>query len=191
MDYPKTRSEAIKTGAKYYFTGTPCTRGHVAMRKAKGSCVDCMKEDWVKDNAKRIGQPKSAASKAAGQRYYTRNKDAVIARANMRPPAEKRRYQKQWEVTHAAEMLAKNSVRKRRHRKATPPWITKAQKAEMRALYLAAQRITRDTGVRYVVDHNLPLQSDEICGLHVPWNLSIMTQEENLRKSNKILDQYA
>jgi 5-methylcytosine-specific restriction endonuclease McrA len=48
--------------------------------------------------------------------------------------------------------------------------------------------LTKLTGERYVVDHIVPLISDEVCGLHVPWNLRVITQEENLRKSNKLLD---
>ena len=53
MEYPKSRSEAKATGAKYYFTGQPCSRGHVALRKTKGVCVECMKEDWATENARR------------------------------------------------------------------------------------------------------------------------------------------
>jgi len=55
-------------------------------------------------------------------------------------------------------------------------------------MYLQAQKITKITGERYVVDHIIPLISPEVCGLHVPWNLRVITQEENLKKSNKIVD---
>lgn len=190
MDYPTNRTDAKRTGAKYYFTGKPCSRGHVAPRRTKGSCTECDREDWAKDNARRALSPKSESSKAAGKRYYEKNREVVIARANMRPREEKRRNQKNWYIKNPEQCRAQVSLRKRRHRNATPPWLSNEQKNQIKQLYLAAQRLTRETGVRYVVDHNIPLISDEVCGLHVPWNLSIMTQEENLAKSNKILDMY-
>lgn len=188
MDYPKTRAEAKSQGATHYFTGIPCSRGHVALRKTKGVCVECMREDWVTDNEKRKGKPKSEASKAAGRRYYEKNREAVIARAASRPHIEVRQYKQKYKDEHPELYKALVSVRKRRHRSATPPWITKQQKLEMRKLYLNAQRLTKLTGERYVVDHIVPLINPEVCGLHVPWNLRVMTQEENLRKSNKLLD---
>jgi 5-methylcytosine-specific restriction endonuclease McrA len=58
----------------------------------------------------------------------------------------------------------------------------------MRQLYLTAQDLTKMTGELYVVDHIIPLINDEVCGLHVPWNLRVITQEENLKKSNKLVD---
>jgi predicted amidophosphoribosyltransferase len=187
MDHPTNRADAKQSGAKYYFTGTPCTRGHIALRKTKGSCVECMKEDWVIDNARRAGQPKSEAAKEAGRRYYEKNKEVVKARAAARPSNEVRQYKTKYKEQNPELYKALVSVRKRRHRAATPPWVTAEQKLEMRNLYLQAQQLTKITGERYVVDHIVPLISDEVCGLHVPWNLRVITQEDNLKKSNKLL----
>jgi hypothetical protein len=188
MDYPKTRAEAKATGATHYFTGKPCTRGHIAPRKTKGCCIECMKEDWAIDNAKRMEKPKSEAAKAAGRRYYEKNKEAVKARAMARPNTVVQEYRKKWRDRNPDLSRAQVSLRKRRHREATPPWVTDDHKRQIRQLYIEAQRLTKITGERYVVDHIVPLLSDEVCGLHVPWNLRVITQEENLKKSNKIVD---
>jgi len=187
-EYPKDRAIAKATGAKYYYTGKPCTRGHIALRKTKGSCVECMKEDWALDNKKRSEKPKSEASKAAGKRYYEKNKEAVKARANARPLEERRAHKYKYKEANSELYKALTSARKRRHRNATPKWVTKEEKLAIRKLYLKAIELTQLTGVRYVVDHDYPLHGETICGLHVLSNLKIMTQEENLKKSNKLLD---
>ena len=185
---PKTRKEAMHFGATHYYTGLPCIRGHIALRKTKGSCVECIREDWARDNERRSQKPKSEASKAAGKRYYEKNKEAVKARANARPKDEVSQYKKKYKEANPDLYKALTSVRKRRHRNATPKWINTSQKLAIRHLYLQAMELTQLTGERYVVDHIIPLISDEVCGLHVPWNLRVITQEENLRKSNKLLD---
>jgi len=187
MEHPKTRSEAKAAGATHYFTGETCSRGHIALRKTKGSCVECVKEDWVIDNERRKKLPKSEAAKKAGRRYYEKNKDMVKARASARPASEARQYKTKYKEQNPELYKALVSVRKRRHRAATPIWVTAEQKLEMRNLYLQAQQLTKITGERYVVDHIVPLISDEVCGLHVPWNLRVITQEDNLKKSNKLL----
>jgi 5-methylcytosine-specific restriction endonuclease McrA len=188
MEYPKTRAEAKATGAKFYFTGDPCVRGHIAVRKVKGACVTCMKEDWVVDNERRKSKPKSEASKAAAKRYYEKNREAVIARAAARPTAEKRRLQAEYKERNVDVVRASTSVRKRRHRDATPKWLTADEKLSMRQLYIQARKLTAVTGEQYVVDHIVPLRGNDVCGLHVPWNLRVITQEENLKKSNKLVD---
>jgi len=186
-DLPQTRAEAKALGAKQYFTGQPCSRGHIAPRKTKGACVECLKEDWAIDNAKRALKPKTEAAKAAGQRYYKKNREMVIARAAARTPEEKRRFRNTYKANNVDAVRADVSMRRRRHRQATPKWVTEEQKQVMRKLYLTARRLTKITNVRYVVDHIVPLRSEEVCGLHVPWNLRVITQEENLAKSNKLL----
>jgi len=192
MDYPSTREEAKKTGSKYYFTGQPCKHGHIALRKTKGSCLDCLKVEWEKGNETRAEYFKqynqSEASQKAKREYYERNKEQVIARAAARPPEQRRLHREKYKTQNPELYKALNSVRKRRHKNATPKWITAEQKLAMRALYLKAQELTKIAGQRYVVDHIIPLISESVCGLHVPWNLRVITQEENLKKSNKVVD---
>jgi 5-methylcytosine-specific restriction endonuclease McrA len=188
MDHPKTRKEAQALGAKFYFTGEPCVRGHIALRKVKGACLDCVKEDWAVDNERRKGKPKTEAAIAAGRRYYEKNREAVIARASARPAEEKRRNRAEYKDRNVDVVRADTSVRKRRHREATPSWLTKDERLQMRNLYVQARKMTELTRERYVVDHIVPLRGDSVCGLHVPWNLRVITQDENLKKSNKLVD---
>ena len=186
MNYPTTRQEAKATNMKYYFTGLPCKHGHIALRKTKGTCVECLKIEWAVTNAARALLPKSEASKEAGKRYYERNKAMVIARAQARPAKDKRAYKKEHKIANPEYYKALVSFRRKKHQMATPKWLSIEQKKDIRGLYLLAQSTSSITGERYVVDHIIPLIGEVVCGLHVPWNLRVITQEENLAKSNKI-----
>ena len=189
-DLPKTRAEAKATGAKYYFTGEPCKHGHIAPRKTKGSCVGCLKLEWEAAKATRAeyftAYNKSEKGQENKRKYYEANREQVIARAQGRPLEEQRAYRRKYREANPEWDKAKTSFRRRRFRSATPLWLTKEQKDAMKQLYIQAQKLTKLTGERYAVDHIIPLISDEVCGLHVPWNLRVITQDENLRKSNKL-----
>lgn len=189
MNYPTTRKEAKAIGAKYYFTGEPCKHGHIALRKTKGSCVECLKIEWKESNEKRrdyfSAYNKQEAVKEKKHEWYEENRNEVIARAKTRPAEQLRQYRNAWKQNNKLQVLADNKVRRRKHREATPPWLTRKQKTEIRRLYEIAITMTKTTGEQYVVDHIVPLRSDVVCGLHVPWNLRVITQEENLIKSNK------
>jgi hypothetical protein len=71
--------------------------------------------------------------------------------------------------------------------RATPPW---ADLKAIEAIYIEATRLTRETGIPYDVDHYYPLQGKNSCGLHVPWNLKIVTQSANRSKGNKMPEEH-
>lgn len=189
---PKTRAEAKATGAKYYFTGEPCKHGHVAPRKTKGACVECLKVEWQQAAVTRADYFKTYNQSAAGQQakkeYYARNRDLVIEKAASRSPEERRAARNRHKEANPDLYKELVSLRRRRFRLATPAWLSDAQKMDIRLKYRLAIELSRRTGIRHVVDHIVPLQGAEVCGLHVPWNLEVVTQEENLKKSNKLVD---
>jgi 5-methylcytosine-specific restriction endonuclease McrA len=189
---PKTRAEAKATGAKYYFTGEPCKHGHIAPRKTKGACVECLRVEWQDAAETRVDYfrqyNKREDVKDRKNEWYENNREKVIAAASTRPAHVLREYRNTWKTNNKVQVLADNKVRRRKHREATPLWLTRKQKSEIRQLYQIAITMTQTTGEQYVVDHIVPLRSDEVCGLHVPWNLRVITQEENLAKSNKLVD---
>lgn len=189
---PKTRAEAKATGSKYYFTGEPCKHGHIAPRKTKGACLECLKLEWERGNQTRAeyfrAYNQSEAGQKAKQEYYGRNREAVIARAQARDITKVTEYKLAYKERNPDLYKELVSLRRRRFRLATPKWLSAEQKLEIRLKYRLAIELSRRTGERYVVDHIVPLQGEEVCGLHVPWNLEVVTQTENLKKSNKLVD---
>lgn len=55
---------------------------------------------------------------------------------------------------------------------------------EVVRMCVAAAVMTELTGVRYVLDHIVPISSRLVCGLHAHTNLRVVTVEENQRKGH-------
>lgn len=68
---------------------------------------------------------------------------------------------------------------------ATPAWLKAEDLAKIRGIYSEATRRSQESKVKHEVDHIVPLQGEGVCGLHVPWNLRILTKSENNRKGSK------
>jgi hypothetical protein len=66
--------------------------------------------------------------------------------------------------------------------KATPKW---SEKTDIESIYAESTMRSKTEGVKYQVDHIVPLQSELVCGLHCFANLQILTRAENIRKGNR------
>lgn len=138
-----------------------------------------------KRNAKRRAAAalKAAAKKAANPGGTA----ATAARWREKNAAHLLAYQKK----NLAQYAARCAKRRAAKLSACPPWLPKSAQSAIAAIYAEAKRISAETGTKHHVDHIVPLQGENVRGLHVPWNLQIIPAAINCRKFNRLLPEYA
>lgn len=181
---PSTAKEARISGATRYFTGKPCRNGHVGERAtASRGCIQCLYEAG---RAFRDRDPVSYAKKCNASKR--RRWDKVIAYSRSRYVSNKEDMilaSEKWRLANREKEAERTARRKAAKLKACPPWV---DHNEISKFYEAAREATILTGIPHEVDHIHPLQGETLCGLHVPWNLQILTKSENSRKKNRMID---
>lgn len=157
-----SRKAAKTAGKTHYFTGRPCSKGHVAIRRvSNSSCSVCELE-----TSKRTRNPDT--KRAYDKQYHKKN--------------SKRFYDYEKAYGRYAHYRA-------RLKQAIPSWYENEQ-SEIRALYRQRKHVTEETGVVHHVDHIVPLCNNFVCGLHCLANLQLLTEEENRHKSNRFTVDY-
>lgn len=121
---------------------------------------------------------------AAAKRYYDANVEKILAARSERADRINE-YGREWKRKNKHRVRGYCARRYMARKRATPPW---ADLDAIAAIYRQAYEIEARTNVPHHVDHIIPLQHERVCGLHVPWNLQVITAEQNRRKSNRIED---
>jgi len=96
--------------------------------------------------------------------------------------AKNRNYFAKHYGTHAHVYKAAAAQRRANELSATPSWVDLGAVKEIYELCTQLQIVT---GIPHEVDHIVPLRGARVSGLHVPWNLQILSRDENRRKGNK------
>lgn len=171
------------------------------------SCKKCSavsKAKWIQSNVERTAKCR--------KEYLLKNKGNLALKSAQRWIAEKEKltlqhkawvllnreyvaeYQRNWRQKNQIQSnaiakkardknlpqrLANNGRRRAISKRATPVWANMFFIAEA---YRLARLRTEVTGVKWEVDHIIPLRADLVCGLHAHTNIQVITKQANLTK---------
>lgn len=127
------------------------------------SCKQCEQQRCTKYRQK---------NRHVWRRHYQRNAKAYKDRS------------KQRRINHPEEKLVNEQNRRAAKKQALPSWAkSKAIQAEFKRIAQHKQWLDEVANRSHHIDHILPLQNDFVCGLHVPWNLIVLSSEDNISKN--------
>ena len=119
------------------------------------------------------------------QKYIDTQKKSVDKRRSAGKDVYKgvRAYRKRYPEKHNARQQMREALKISR----VPSWATEQDNRDISAMYALAKKLESLTGVVYHVDHIIPLNGTNVCGLHTPRNLQILEASLNVKKSNKFV----
>ena len=137
------------------------------MSKCK-ECSKAAKRAWAKANRAKLRE--------YDREYYKKPEYKAYQKA----------YMKKHQQDNKAYWNAKNSKHRADKILRTPEWLDEEQLWIIQEFYELAQLRTEATGVLHHVDHIIPLNGQDVSGLHVPENLQVIPWYDNLSKSNRL-----
>lgn len=186
----KNRAEAIKNNESKYFNEIPCKNGGVGIKTIHGRCLCeiCNKIRYEKLKAYRKLNPQKHGKQS--KVWAEKNKEKVS------------KYQKEWKATNKEkinlnkkqwdknnkEIVARYSANNRAKRKnAIPKWFGEIDEFIISEAFDLALKRSKLTGIKWHVDHMIPLNAKNACGLHCGINIQVIPDKMNFYKNNRMI----
>lgn len=174
-----TKCQKVKALEKFY----------ADKRRKDGKQSQCS-ECQTKSNSVRYHKNKKVRErkKAYDKIYVSKNRENKNKNNKRWRDNNKDKYKKmsqEWKRRNRHKVVSYTVKRQNALKKRTPPWLSEDQVKEIEEYYWLSQDLKLVTGEKYHVDHIVPLQGEDVCGLHVPWNLQVLPSDINEKKGNK------
>lgn len=201
------RQQAKAIGAPRCF-GSVCAK-HPELegeRRVSGACVRCASEntknarklnpDRTKEHRKKqVDRVKSTPEllgkkRQSNAKYRAQHKEKIDASIKLWRDKNKpllREYVKKSKAKNPDVSRANVAKRRAARIKRTPVWLTEDDHWMMKQAYELAELRTKIFGFAWHVDHIIPLQGENVSGLHTPNNLQVIPWSENISKGNLYL----
>lgn len=94
-------------------------------------------------------------------------------------------YDKEWSKNNRDKKNAQTNLHRVLKLERMLKWGKEMHRPAINNWYRRAQLATLFLEEKYEVDHIEPIKGKDVCGLHVPWNLTLLTKKENASKGNR------
>ena len=185
-----SRKQAKIEGNAFYLSNRACKQGHVGLRRTSNcACVQCEKTIYKEQN-KDWQQKNKEKYDLARKKWAKLNKEKRLESCKQwqkRNPEKHKLQMQTYQKNNKSKVNFVTAKRRATKLQRTPIWIDEGQKKSIALEYELAAWCSKVMGMKYHVDHIVPLQGKTVSGLHVPWNLQVIPASDNHKKSNRFI----
>lgn len=166
----------------------PCRRASTARYvKANPDKTRMAQTQWQRDNATavnaknakwRVSHPESL------KKWRASNPDMRRGRYAQNPQSGLAAVKK-YNANNPHKVRAINAKYRAKKLQAIPKWFGELDELIIQEAHALAKQRTKQTGFKWHVDHEVPLQSKLVCGFHIGCNIQVIPASANISKGNR------
>lgn len=140
-----------------------CRKEKASKRYVENKCyIDLKNKEYYENNKNKL--------RLTRKKYYEKNKGYLTEKAS------------EWARNNRDRKNVHKTKRRCLVQNACPNW---SESDKIKKVYEKAKWLESLTGIKYHVDHIIPINNPNVCGLHVWNNLQILSSDLNFSKNNK------